>query len=420
VVNLQNEEKHLNRFWIGFLLFSGAFALSMTYAYNFVLLQGIQMMGVGLFLFSGWHLVRLRNHNSFMSLLFAVFYIWVFYLLVSSPRPDYEMIKKYLFDGADTIFVFFIPLIYFFPRTIPFYRKVFSVIVVLAFLQLLYIAVNYDIIVRIYEENLNPKYAFEYFVNSLSAPASFILLTFPYHSKKTKLFIFVVIIITALIAIYRARRALILITLCPLIIAYYLYVFNSNKRFLVVAFSSILFSLLLLFGADFYMKNKDGIFAQLEERGLADTRSNVEVCFYQDFELKDWIVGRGLAGTYYCPGIDIGDTTGYRAMIETDYLNIILKGGVLYFGVLLLMIIPAMIKGFFFSKNVLSKAAATWILFWLLSLYPTNVHAFTMNYVLVWISVGICHSYSIRNMPDKVLQALFKKYDDSYLKPDIF
>ena len=33
----------------------------------------------------------------------------------------------------------------------------------------------------------------------------------------------------------------------------------------------------------------------------------------------------GMNGKYFCPGVDVDDRTGYRRIIETDYLNIILK-----------------------------------------------------------------------------------------------
>ena len=64
-------------------------------------------------------------------------------------------------------------------------------------------------------------------------------------------------------------------------------------------------------------------------------------------------------------------------------------------------------KGVFRSQNILSKAAGCWILFWIICLYPANVFGFSMNYLLVWLSVGICYSKEIRNIPDTVLKEYF-------------
>jgi hypothetical protein len=92
-------------------------------------------------------------------------------------------------------------------------------------------------------------------------------------------------------------------------------------------------------------------------------------------------------------------------MIETDYLNIILKGGIISLVLLFLIAIPAVIKGLFFSKNILSKAAAFWIIIWLVELYPANVNSFSLNHILVWISIGICYSKEIRNYTESHVSA---------------
>ena len=87
-------------------------------------------------------------------------------------------------------------------------------------------------------------------------------------------------------------------------------------------------------------------------------------------------------------------------MIETDYLNIILKGGIISLVLLFMIAIPAIIKGLFYSKNILSKAAAFWIILWFMELYPANVNSFSLNHILVWISIGICYSKEIRSHSD--------------------
>jgi hypothetical protein len=155
--------------------------------------------------------------------------------------------------------------------------------------------------------------------------------------------------------------------------------------------------------------NKSGVFGFLVERGTEDTRTPVEECFYDDMKERDWIIGRGMAGEYFCPIVEEdADIKGYRAAIETGYLQIILNGGMISLGLLLLMAVPAIICGIFFSKNILSKAAGFWILLWMLSLYPANVATFSLNYILVWISIGICYSGTIRNMPESVIKQSFQ------------
>lgn len=116
----------------------------------------------------------------------------------------------------------------------------------------------------------------------------------------------------------------------------------------------------------------------------------------------DWIIGKGINGQYFCPGVIVGEGTisVYRRGIETDFLNIILKGGIISLGLKLLIAIPAMFLGFLKSKNLLSKASAIWIMIYLVFLYPSTVTSFTLSYILLWISIGICYTKQVREMSD--------------------
>jgi hypothetical protein len=121
----------------------------------------------------------------------------------------------------------------------------------------------------------------------------------------------------------------------------------------------------------------------------------------------DWAIGRGINGKYFCPSIEENQESDYRILIETGYLQIILKGGIIFLGLYLLISIPALILGIFYSKNLLSKAAGIWIFISLISLYPATVNTFNLNYLLVWICIGICYSKNLRQLPDQVIQNEF-------------
>ena len=158
-----------------------------------------------------------------------------------------------------------------------------------------------------------------------------------------------------------------------------------------------------------YRPHENKIFGFLIERGDEDTRTGVELYFYDDMKTKDWIVGRGIEGEYFCPDIEEDQLTDYRQTIETGYLQTILNGGLISLCLYLLIAIPALIKGFFFSKNILSKAAALWILMSIINSYPTTINAFTLDYLIVWVSIGICYSKEIRRIPEFELQKFFQK-----------
>src|SRR5690606_40977898 len=102
--------------------------------------------------------------------------------------------------------------------------------------------------------------------------------------------------------------------------------------------------------------------------------------------------------------IDKDQATNFRHVIETGYLQMILKGGIIGVCLFLLITIPAIFLGLFQSKNILSKAAAIWIIMALLNSYPTIITGFTFKYLLVWISIGICYSQTIRSIKEKHIQ----------------
>jgi hypothetical protein len=191
------------------------------------------------------------------------------------------------------------------------------------------------------------------------------------------------------------------------IIAFIIYFYNQKFKFTILAFLMLIITVIYWQGSKIYNENKNGLFSYMTERldeGSTATRDGVEASFYKDMTIQDWIIGKGINGSYYCPDIDESD---YRTGIETDYLSIILKGGIISLGLLLLITIPAIFKGIFYSRNILSKASGIWILFYLFDLYPAPVTDFTLNYLLVWVSIGICYSKSIRNIPERTLVKTF-------------
>lgn len=131
---------------------------------------------------------------------------------------------------------------------------------------------------------------------------------------------------------------------------------------------------------------------------------------YSSMNTKFWIFGKGIDGKYYCPTvINLADNSYDRPVIETGYLQIILKGGIVSLVLLGLILLPAVYKGLFKSQNILTKGAAMFMVVWMVSLYPTVGNTFSVPYLLLWISAGICYSKQIRSTPDIAIKAYFKR-----------
>lgn len=400
--------RRLNIFWLGFIIYTAVFsigaAFTRTYSINPILLTG----GFLLVALPTLGLIRFKFDSIYLAVVYSLYCAWLLGIIIRGLPFDSTYTQFLVFNADFGVLPYFVPLILLFPRDLEFYKKLFNVIIILAILYLVYDLLFAKILLSSDRTpNLVNQNAAERFTKCLSIPIGFILFTFNYHSKRRKLFAIGIILLDLFLTIYRARRGLVFICSLTMIFSFLLYLVYSRTKALIVVFSIILaFSAFNLISA--YTRSENNIFGYLVERSEEDTRSPVEECFYSDLQTQDWVFGKGIKGVYYCPFVDEDDITGYRDLIETDYLNIILKGGLVNLGLLLLILVPAMFKGLFFSKNILSKAAGLWILVWVICLYPANVSTFTLNYMLVWISVGICYSREIRNMPDEIMKEYFK------------
>ncbi|WP_339923294.1 hypothetical protein [uncultured Cyclobacterium sp.] len=395
--------KTLDLFWLGVVIYFAGFTLSTTTTVSYIICQLSQLLGILLFLPTAINLIHWKFDNKYLKIVFIIYCSWQLSVISRGFSFEYEDLKSYLFDVDGGVFRYFVPLILLFPKNIFIYKKIYNVIFILGILFIIYTVLFFNNLMNLNYINNDTKFTFEHFTKILSVPIGFIFLTFLYHSNRKKIFAALIITLSVVFAIIRARRTLLFMNITPLLFTFMFYLSIGKRKFLILIFSLILGSSIFLYGIKIYNENKNGVFSLLTERVYEDTRTNVEDCLYEDMNNIDWIIGKGINGKYYCSGIDLNDNSGYRKMIETEYLNIILKGGVISLGLLLLILIPAIVKGVFYSNNLLSKAAAIWILIWVLELYPANVYSFCLNHILVWISVGICYSKSIRKIPESVL-----------------
>jgi hypothetical protein len=361
-------------------------------------------------------LIQFKFDNSYLKIIYSLYCLWLF-LLVLRVLPflgDYSYLKKFLFNSWYGGMLYFAPLLLLFPRDLFFYKKVFDVILIFGIFFILYdiVFIRFLLYSPLSDQDFGVIESF----SDLSFSSGFILLTYAYHSKKKQLLAITVVLLALLFAIIRARRGLILMYGNMIFFSYLFYIFSSKFR-LIIIYSTVLIALIgAIYISGIYKPGNSPIFGYLLERGTEDTRTGVELSFYDDMKTKDWIIGRGIKGEYFCPNIEENQITNYRSNIETGYLQTILKGGLMSFGLFLLIAIPAIFMGLFNSKNILSKAAAVWILLSLTKLYPTIENTFTLHYLLVWVSIGICYSKEIRKLPEAEMKDYFHSIPASFIK----
>ncbi len=145
-----------------------------------------------------------------------------------------------------------------------------------------------------------------------------------------------------------------------------------------------------------------------------DSRSDVFKAFIKDFGYSDYLVGRGIDGSYYDPmkywnfANDDYREVNYRTNIENGFLYMIMKGGLIYLITFLLILLRAVYLGFFKSKNSLVKGLASYLLIYLFDMFVYGQPTFSIKYCLVWISISVCLSTKMLNMDEKKLLEFIK------------
>jgi hypothetical protein len=219
---------------------------------------------------------------------------------------------------------------------------------------------------------------------------------------------FLSILFSTLIVLITARRGGLFMDLLFLIFTFYLYVFASKKSSTII---KLLFVLtVVIVGCGVFLMYAGSFFALLSNRLDEDSRSAVEKAFFDSFngETLDWIFGRGLHGSYYCILFD-ESFVNYRDGIETGYLNIILKGGILSLLMFLYFLLNSAYLGFFKSNNTLTKAMSLYLFAHVIYLQPFGIPSFSLEYLIVWICVLYCQSEVWRNKSDEDIKSYLKQ-----------
>lgn len=398
-----NQITLINVFWASFTVYAISNALLENPHISEKICQYLQLLSLIFIFTTSALLINLKIENNYLKVIFPAYFLWLVLIIIRGIHFDFKSVMYMLLSADYGILVYFVPLIVLFPNNLLFYKKVFNVIIVFG---ILFFISDVLFIRELLERSDETKDVIETLAWYLALPSGFILLTYKYHSNTRKILALATIVVALLFSIYQGRRGLSFILFSTLIFSFFSYLFSTKQKILVIYLSALFISLSLLYANSIYNIGNNKLLNFIAQRGEEDTRTGVEVYFYNDMQTKDWIIGRGMNGEYFCPGID--DDSDFRTVIETGYLQIILKGGLTRLILFLLISVPAVFLGLFYSKNLLSKAASCWIVITLLSLYPATVESFDLHYTIVWISVGICYSKKIRNYSDEYISRFLK------------
>jgi hypothetical protein len=395
----------LNIFWGGFVLYVLSYVFKGNPHMSQRLGELLQLLGLFVIFISAFFVPHQKIENRYLALIFFCFLSWTCILILRGFKPNFKSIMYMVLSADYGGLLYAVPLVLFLCPGLTFLKKLFDVTIILGIFFFIAAVLFKG---QLLDRSEETKDIIELLARNLALPSAFILLTYKYHSNRKLLIALFTLGAALLFAVYKARRGLTITLSSALIFSFFSYFFYTRQKVLIIYLTALFVCLGLLYVNSIYDINNNKLLNSIVQRGDEDTRTGVELYFYNDMHTKDWIIGRGMNGEYYCPGIDDEAETDYRPLIETGYLQIILKGGLVRLILFLLIAIPAVILGLFYSKNLLSKAAALWVLIALISLYPATVESFSLQYVLVWISIGLCYSKNSRNLSDNTIEKFLK------------
>ncbi len=395
-----------NRIALLVLSLSSLIIYSLLFSASFItgrMVTLLTLFSVLVFIFSSVKLINsFQIESIYLQIVFPVFIIYEFIIIIRGWNFSYHEIKSYIETGY-ILWPFLIPAFIFFNK------KISTMALLLKWIFI--IGVVFLLLSIIFPPLLLTRNTAETFIG-LATGCGFLLLNARYLSNKKVNYSFIILFIALLSLIYLSRRNGI-VSLAGIIIAsYFINIFNKSSADLFKFLPVI--GCLLIFVLIYFDTFTSTLAGKLIARIDHDTRSHLFEMFF--FDMSDNLLfGKGLKGTYYFPmpeleidGLVYGEVE-YRNIIENGYLQLLLTGGIIHILLFILILLPAAILGLFFSNNQFSQACGIIIFLWLLDMVIYGLPRLSLNYIVVWISVGICYMQSIRKLNNQEIMSEFEK-----------
>lgn len=246
----------------------------------------------------------------------------------------------------------------------------------------------------------------------LLLPIFYIIITIPLRTPGGKIMV-MLITVSIIIVSFTNRAGLIRILISFSILgAYYIMKFvRINKRLL----HALVFLVLMIPVVSLYLGMKGQSVFQIvlgEEHDnysqlnpYADTRTFLYYEVFQDIKLnKAFLFGKGMSAGYASESFQ----TYSRQVVEVGFLQTLLKTGIigclLYFAIILSAIFKALGR----SRSLFMKALGLLLASYLLLFFIENIIAYNLLNIIVWFTIGVCHSQELRELNDQEIGSLFK------------
>lgn len=397
------ENKYGKYFWYGILIYViGIFIeIIMAEKFNtfFIKVLGLSVFGFSVFSNLRGNIIKeqFSQRTKIVNLLILFLLLWVIFMYVRAEfHFMYSLFPYGFLSYAGIIMLFLSPFIFY--NGISKVHKYFSFFFFCTFILLLFGAKNSII---------------QHYLETFASVSAVIFLTNKYRTSKEILASLLVLMLAFIVATLTARRNLMVTFFLYISIGTLFYYMNGKIKSLEVKILSVLSVIIfLVFSVWFYMNESQGVFSKITGRATENTRVLVFASFAVDMSnTKDLVLGRGMSGKYYCPGVDVveggkeGETEDYRDVIECGYLQWILKGGLIYAVLYVSLFIIGIYRGLT-AKNQFLKAMSAILFVQLIDLVPFGLHAFNPKTFIIWMALAFCLNKTYREMDDETVQKL--------------
>lgn len=359
------------------------------------LVTGIRSIFGAFYMFSLFKLVNFKSKKIYGKWIIVLLLLVNTYIIFRANWNIQlkDIIQKNIFSISGVMY-YTLPLLIFIPKNKIFLKKLFQYFVLWLSLGFLGYLLNINTMF-IERDTIETTFAYSGMAVSL-----LLLFYLRYVTLRTKVFVYIIFFIFLITAIYVGRRNLIITGLeymAMFMMAEFIY---RKRKFDVVLFIVFLLPVLYL------LTLQTDITKNLRNRGTEDNRTGVEEYFLNDFlnDPNSIIWGRGLNGTYNQPYFNQNDVTlEDRPGIETGYLNMVLKGGLIQTFLIIFLLILAITKGFM-QKHKFIYGFSFFLLPLIIDNYTSaSISQWTAKCVIMWFCIGLCLekniSYKKMNTP---------------------
>lgn len=397
--NIYRLQNTYRSFWLFIIIYSFGYLAKSSTIFPSQVGNYIMTFGLIGIIFNYLKLFKVRTENKYANVLFFFYMCWQIYAIIRGISTiDKNTFAWYIFYPY-TLLSFLVPFVFKIPFNISYFKILFKYFYVLSLFLFVFVLLFFNMFYT------NNNFA-EQIIWTFGTGAGLLILTLEYHSIRYRIVGYTTVIVSLFLAALLARRNFIVTFGDFIIFSYLIYIFSRNQP-LKTKFRKFITFLFFIVGVLFiYFANEDVLFGKLSGRLTENSREPVLDAYLLDMTTQDWIIGKGMEGTYYMPNFE--ENVDSRFLIENGYLQVILKTGIVGLVLFLLIALPAAFLGLIKSKNIISKAAGAIVFLWLIDMFPWGMPAMNIRYILLWTCISISYSKTIREIPDETISKLFK------------